>query len=490
MFCFRFHPSKMESSIIFIFLSLSLFSNNCNFFSQVHASKYNHGKVKFKLIHRHSPKLGKMSGTTLGPPSSSRERIKQLIHSDTARLRAISHRLVPRRKNFQVETLRSSNLVELPMRSAADIGTGQYFVSFRIGSPPRKFIMIADTGSTVTWMKCKYNCKTCFDDRIHHHERIFNPKTSRTFIPIPCFSSMCKQDLARSFSLQKCHRSTSPCAYDFRYSDGTKVLGIFGNDTVIVRLTNGKKIKVPDVMIGCSETIVGNFHDIDGVMGLGFDQHSFAVKAAEKFGNKFSYCLVDHLSPSDLVNFLVFGEVDDSTLPEMQYTELFLGIVNPYYAVNVSGISIDGEMLAIPSYAWDLKSGGGFIVDSGSSLTHLVEPVFNQVIAAFQAPISKFKKLSLSVGPSEPEYCFGDVGYKESLMPKLEVHFADGAKLTPPVKSYVIDAAEGIKCLGFVPTRWPGPSVIGNILQQNHLWEFDLLNGKLGFAPSSCTFDD
>lgn len=274
-----------------------------------------------------------------------------------------------------------------------------------------------------------------------------------------------------------------------RYSDGTRALGIFGNDTAIVRLTNGTKIKVPDVMIGCSETVFGNFHDIDGVMGLGFDQHSFAVKAAQKFGDKFSYCLVDHLSPSDLVNFLVFGEVNDSTIPKMQFTELILEIVNPYYAVNVSGISIDGEMLAIPSDAWDLKSGGGFIIDSGSSLTHLVKPVFDQVIAAFQAPLSKFKKQSLDMGPSEPEYCFDDAGYKESLMPKLEVHFADGAKLTPPVKSYVIDAAAETKCLGFVSTPWPGTSVIGNILQQNHLWEFDLLNRKLGFAPSSCIFD-
>ena len=264
------------------------------------------------------------------------------------------------------------------------------------------------------------------------------------------------------------------------------MVGIFGNDTVKVRLSGGQKIKVTDVMVGCSETIRGNFHDIDGVMGLGFDTHSFAVKAAKKFGDKFSYCLVDHLSPSNLVNFLVFGKVTDSPLPNMQYTELILGIVNPYYAVNVSGISVNSKMLDIPSNVWDVKADGGVIIDSGSSLTYLVKPVFDRVIAAFQAPLRKFRKVTLKSGP---DYCFSGAGFEESMMPKLAIHFADGAKLVPPVKSYVIDAEEGVKCLGFASTDWPGSSVIGNILQQNHLWEFDLLNSKLGFAPSSCTFD-
>ncbi|GMI73389.1 NANA [Hibiscus trionum] len=487
MFGFHFRPSKMERSISFVLFSFSMFFIDSDFFFRVHASQSIHGTTKYKLIHRHSPELQNFRRMDLGPPTNSRERMKQLMRSDRARLQTIPQRPVPRRKNAQVEMAKSNNLVELPIRSAADIGTGQYFVSFRVGSPPRKFIMIMDTGSSLTWMKCKYKCRACFKDRVSLHERIFNAKSSRTFRPIPCSSDICKQDLARSFSLQHCPRPSDPCSYDYRYSDGSTVLGLFGNDTAIVRLANGQKVKVPDVIIGCSETILGEFHDIDGVMGLGFEWHSFAVKAAKKFGHKFSYCLVDHLSPSNLVNFLVFGEVNDPTMPKFQYTELILGIVNPFYAVNVSGISIDGIMLDIPPHVWDVKRGGGVIVDSGFSLTQLVKPVFDRVVAAFDAPFSKFKRLPRS--NEGPEICFDDTGYKESMMPKLVIHFGDGAKLTPPVKSYVLDAAEGEKCLGFTSTPWPGSMVIGNILQQNHLWEFDLLNSKLGFAPSTCIFE-
>ncbi|KAK9285843.1 hypothetical protein L1049_025044 [Liquidambar formosana] len=84
------------------------------------------------------------------------------------------------------------------------------------------------------------------------------------------------------------------------------------------------------------------------------------------------------------------------------------------------------------------------------------------------------------------EFCFSATGFEESLAPKLAFHFADGAQFAPPVKSYIIDVADGVKCLGFASADWPGTSVIGNIMQQNHVWEFDLGRNKLGFAPSTC----
>jgi hypothetical protein len=72
-------------------------------------------------------------------------------------------------------------------------------------------------------------------------------------------------------------------------------------------------------------------------------------------------------------------------------------------------------------------------------------------------------------------------------VPELAVHFAGSARLQPPAKSYVIDAAPGVKCIGLQEGDWPGVSVIGNILQQEHLWEFDLKNRRLRFKRSRCT---
>lgn len=268
-----------------------------------------------------------------------------------------------------------------------------------------------------------------------------------------------------------------------RYADGSSAIGIFANDTVTIGLSNHRKLRLHDVLIGCTESLQGSFRQADGVMGLGYAKHSFALKAAQQFGNKFSYCLVDHLSPSNLVNYLTFGNT--TVPPHMHYTQLVLGTMNPFYAVNVVGISVGGIMLDIPAQVFDVKGVGGFIIDSGSSLTFLTEPAYKPVMAALTSPLANFTKEDFGFGPLE--FCFGVTeSFNESLVPKLEFHFGDGAQFVPPIKSYVIAAADGVRCLGFASTGWPGTSVIGNIMQQNYLWEFDLAAKRLGFGASAC----
>jgi hypothetical protein len=85
------------------------------------------------------------------------------------------------------------------------------------------------------------------------------------------------------------------------------------------------------------------------------------------------------------------------------------------------------------------------------------------------------------------EYCYNWTSPSVVDLPKLAVHFGGSDRLEPPGKSYVIDAAPGVKCIGVQEGPWPGISVIGNILQQEHLWEFDLKNRRLRFKRSRCT---
>ncbi|PIN20892.1 Nepenthesin [Handroanthus impetiginosus] len=249
---------------------------------------------------------------------------------------------------------------------------------------------------------------------------------------------------------------------------------------------NGRKTRLHNVLVGCSESSRGqSFRAADGVMGLGYSNHSFAVKAAEEFGGKFSYCLVDHLSPKNISSYLIFGSHEEEMTTSLRHTELVLGVIIPFYAVRIKGISIGDIMLDIPVETWNFNGIGGLIVDSGSSLSSLTQPAYQPVMAALKLALVNFKTLDLDIGPLE--YCFNSTRFDESLVPRLVFHFADGARFEPHVKSYVIDAAPGVKCLGFMRGTWPGVSVIGNIMQQNYLWEFDLENRRLGFAASSCT---
>lgn len=237
--------------------------------------------------------------------------------------------------------------------------------------------------------------------------------------------------------------------------------------------------------MGCSDTIQGQiFAEADGVLGLSYDKYSFAQKVTNSSTfarGKFAYCLVDHLSHKNVSNYLIFGEESKRMRMRMRYT--LLGLIGPDYAVSVKGISIGGVMLNIPSQVWDFNRGGGTAFDSGTTLTFLAEPAYRPVVAALEMSLSRYQRLKRD---APFEYCFNSTGFDESSVPKLVFHFADGARFEPHTKSYVIHVAHGIRCLGFVSATWPGASAIGNIMQQNYFWEFDLLKDRLGFAPSTC----
>ncbi|KAK8607964.1 hypothetical protein V6N13_023408 [Hibiscus sabdariffa] len=129
----------------------------------------------------------------------------------------------------------------------------------------------------------------------------------------------------------------------------------------------------------------------------------------------------------------------------------------------------------------------GMILDTSSPLTWLVAPAYDKLIQAFLPSITKFPKPKDNQSIAL-QHCFDStMGYNETLVPKLAIHFGNGAKFEPLVKSYVV--GDDVKCLGFVRPDGVPTSIISNLLQQSHMWEFDLFNEKLRFTPSTCTSD-
>lgn len=218
------------------------------------------------------------------------------------------------------------------------------------------------------------------------------------------------------------------------------------------------------------------------MLSLGNSNISFASRAAARFGGRFSYCLVDHLAPRNASSYLTFGPGPEGGGAPAARTPLVLDRrVSPFYAVAVDAVYVAGEALDIPADVWDVGRGGGAILDSGTSLTVLATPAYRAVVAALGGRLAALPRVAM-----DPfEYCYNwTAGAPE--IPKLEVSFAGSARLEPPAKSYVIDAAPGVKCIGVQEGAWPGVSVIGNILQQEHLWEFDLRDRWLRFKHTRC----
>ncbi|CAO2204367.1 unnamed protein product [Urochloa humidicola] len=497
------------------------------------------------------------AGGARGKPSSA---VFELIHrkqatwaelarSDRRRMAFISSRVRRRAAETGAAAPPADEAFAMPLSSGAYTGTGQYFVRFRVGTPAQPFLLVADTGSDLTWVKCRspaaaapdagYGAPASNDSSSSYYSspptapqgRVFRPEESRTWAPIPCSSDTCVRSLP--FSLAACPTPGSPCAYDYRYKDGSAARGTVGTDSATIALSGRgaapaasatrkkhqkqkqkqAKAKLRGVVLGCTTSYNGDsFMASDGVLSLGYSNISFASRAAGRFGGRFSYCLVDHLAPRNATSYLTFGPNPALSPPPppppaavkpacsgshpapppltgARQTPLLLDHrMRPFYAVTVNGVSVDGELLAIPRRVWDIGNGGGAILDSGTSLTVLAGPAYRAVVAALSGKLAGLPRVAM-----DPfEYCYNwtspatgeDVAVA---VPELALHLAGSARLQPPAKSYVIDAAPGVKCIGVQEGEWPGVSVIGNILQQEHLWEFDIENRRLRFKRSRCT---
>ncbi|XP_031494167.1 aspartic proteinase NANA, chloroplast-like [Nymphaea colorata] len=446
-------------------------------FISVPPSEANGGALHFRLVHR-----SQLEGARGDGEVDAFRRLDDITRRDQLRQKHIAETLrSPRRKAIE-------SSFEAPILSGAYSGAGEYFVKLKIGSPARDYLLVADTGSDLTWTKCQEGVTVASSIGRRRATEACVPSSS--FAPYKCSTDSCE---SLPFSTTVCPTPQSPCLYDYRYADGSFTKGTYGNDTVLVTAPDGSVTPIRDVLVGRSSDFQGVIFDkTDGVLGLGFSPISFAITTAQLYGGKFSYCLVDHLNRRDS-NYLVFGNNSRASQLNIRYATLVLdSMIQPYYGIEVDGISMDGKMLPIPPAVWKFvfkedSIAGGVIIDSGMTLTSLVKPAYDVVMSAFRSYFKDFPTftqqpfdLCFNVTQLSPEQA-------KRAGPNLAWHFSGGAKFTPHIGSYVTVVAPNLKCIAIVPAAWPGISIIGNIHQQKYLWEFDLANGRLGFAPSLCT---
>ncbi|CAL5187041.1 unnamed protein product [Lathyrus oleraceus] len=484
--------------------------------------------LSLELVHRHDSRFG-------GDDVDQVEAIKGFIQRDLFRREQMDHRKGINQGHHRRKDMEVKKEFQMSMHSGRDYAVGEYFVEVEVGTPGQSFWLVADTGSELTWFNSiphlqtrKHHLQHKKHHHHHHHNHhgkhkhkhkhkggsktkskkktksktksrtptkrddpndpcsgIFCPHRSHSFQKLPCSSKVCTEDLSGVFSLSYCPNNSDPCLFDISYADGSSATGYFGVETISVNLTNGGKGKLENVTIGCTLSVLNGItftENTGGILGLGFTKGSFVDRASLKYNTKFSYCLVDHLSHRNVSSYLTFGNPKVKLLDEMKTTELFL--YQPFYGVNVTGISVGREMLKIPPTVWDFQAEGGMIIDSGTTLAALVLEAYDPVVEALTNSLKHVKRVDKSLG--DLDFCFESEGFDPSSMPSLVFHFGGGVKFAPPVKSYVIDFGPNVKCLGFVPINGTGVSVIGNIMQQSHLWQIDVYQNTVSFAPSRC----
>ncbi|XP_062005758.1 aspartic proteinase CDR1-like [Rosa rugosa] len=252
---------------------------------------------------------------------------------------------------------------------------GDYLVNISIGTPPRPFIGIVDTGSDLIWTQCM-PCRQCFEQ----NPPLFDPASSSTYRALSCMSNECRLLRPASF----CSSNSSSCDYQYSYVDGSNTTGNLSLDTVTLGSTS-----IPKTIFGCGHQNGGDFSGIEsGIVGLGRGAVSFISQIGGYLvgGKYFSYCLV----PNPAMSFLSNNSNATSSSKIVSATQTF-------YIVELQGISVGANNITLNADAKAFK--GNMIIDSGTNLMYLPELLYDSFKSAIEEEL-KYRDLEMKQDPT------------------------------------------------------------------------------------------
>ncbi|MCD7455865.1 hypothetical protein HAX54_029902 [Datura stramonium] len=453
--------------------------------------------VKFHLRHR-----------SAGQNIEAKDSVFESTSRDLGRVQTLHTRIVEKKNQNSVSRLKKdsekpvispaaspqSSSFELSgklmatLESGVSLGSGEYFMDVFVGTPPKHFSLILDTGSDLNWIQC-VPCYDCFEQNGPHYD----PKDSISFRNISCHDPRCHL-VSSPDPPQPCKTENQTCPYYYWYGDSSNTTGDFALETFSVNLTtpsgNSEIKKVENVMFGCGHWNRGLFHGAAGLLGLGRGPLSFSSQLQSLYGHSFSYCLVNRNSDSSVSSKLIFGE-DKELLkhPNLNFTSLVGGNENPaetFYYVQIKSVIVGDELLKIPEETWNLspQGVGGTIIDSGTTLSYFAEPAYEIIKETF---VNKVKGYTLIEDFPILRPCYNVSGVEKLELPSFGIVFSDGAIWNFPVENYFIKLEpEDIVCLAILGTPHSAMSIIGNYQQQNFHILYDTKRSRLGYAPTRC----
>ncbi|GLJ40185.1 hypothetical protein SUGI_0824170 [Cryptomeria japonica] len=338
------------------------------------------------------------------------------------------------------------------------VKNGDYVINLGFGSPQQNLYTLVDTGSDITWIPCDSG-------------DVFDPSKSSTFKYLSCSSETC-QALG---STQTCGNYN--CSITQTYGDGSQVTQLLSTDSLAVGSQS-----MPEFVFGCAKSRRGLITSAPGLVGFGRESISFVSQTANLFQKTFSYCIPSSTS----TGCLALGKSALSS-SGLQFTSLLTNSANPsFYYVGLNGVSVGKDRVAVA--AMEQSSGKGTIIDSGTTITRLAEPVYSSVRDSFVRHLSK---LSRAASVSIFDACFnfpsGDVE-----VPQITLHFDKNVDVPLPPTNYLIrTSAQGsVICLALAAppksSSGSGVSILGNFQQRNFRVVYDTAGSRLGIAPETC----
>jgi hypothetical protein len=392
----------------------------------------------------------------------------------------------------------------LPLHGAVK-ESGYFYSSIYLGTPPKKFTVIVDTGSTMTYIPCISCGSSCGPN--HQKTHAFDPASSDTCDVIDCSSPKC-----RSNACSPSHDNA--CMYERVYAERSSSTGIVLEDEMHVYDATGGRGRSrgkwsPRVRFGCETRETGEIfaQEADGLLGLGNSEDNMVRQMGLK---QFSLCfglvegegaLVLGQSPA-LEDENVLGRVAFTPLVENR-EDPYASTYQPYYTVMMERVRVGGaggedvmaQMMDREGERDVDRRGRQVVLDSGTTFSYMPTLVFE----AFAAAVSNHaigRGLYTVPGP-DPNFhdiCFGGAGMHddldalESVFPKVMLTFEGGAdlELAPLQYLFVHTFDSGKYCLGMFDNGEDEGFLLGGITFRNVLVTYDLGNKRIGFGEASC----
>jgi hypothetical protein len=378
-------------------------------------------------------------------------------------------------------------------------------VPVAVGAPPQNVTMVLDTGSELSWLRC--NGSRVPSAPPPQAPAAFNGSASSTYAAAHCSSPEC-QWRGRDLPVPPfcAGPPSNSCRVSLSYADASSADGILAADTFL--LGGAPPVRA---LFGCvtsySSATATNSSDSEaatGLLGMNRGSLSFVTQIATL---RFAYCI----APGDGPGLLVLGGDGAALAPQLNYTPLIqISRPLPYfdrvaYSVQLEGIRVGAALLPIPKsvLAPDHTGAGQTMVDSGTQFTFLLADAYAPLKGEF---LNQTSALLAPLGESE----FVFQGAFDACFRASEARVAAASQMLPEVGLVLRGAevavggekllyrvpgerrgeggAEAVWCLTFGNSDMAGMSayVIGHHHQQNVWVEYDLQNGRVGFAPARC----
>ncbi|XP_037407754.1 aspartic proteinase nepenthesin-1-like [Triticum dicoccoides] len=355
-------------------------------------------------------------------------------------------------------------------RASTPDSFGALVFDLSVGTPRQTLSFVMDITEQLVWAQCGQHGFT------QSQAPTFRPGSS--FAPIGCKDTAC-QSLAPD---DNCIHPDDHCnyAWDFQRHGSGSMSGYLATET----FSFGAK-SVPGMVFGCSDNVTARA--LGGVSGFaGFGRAPLSL-VSQLHVSKFSYFIDDNNGDDN--SFLGLGDAGAAPALGNNSTPLLLATTKQdsyLYYVNLTGIQVDGELLAdIQAGAFAVKEdgSGGVFLSTTIPYTFLPEAAY-QVLRQELASRIRSQGVAPMNATSDDLY-FLKENFRSVKVPRLALVF-DGADAAMElnVKNYFSIYDEWRTCLTILPSP-NGAAVLGSLLQTGRTMTYDIHGdgGQLTFEP-------